>query len=177
MAAYKDLAKVERDFRSIKAIDLDLRPIYHHLEDRVRAHVFICMLAGYLVWHLRQAWAPLTFTDENPTRAHRPRRPRPTLRRPPATKASRQQPPRTARPSTTFRRDLDHLATLTRNTTCSPGPRIDKLAAPTPLQRRAFELIGAAILPNPSSSQNNNPTNNESPAQQGVHSSSHVSSV
>ena len=63
VATYKSLARVERDFRSLKAIDLDLRPIHHYTESRVRAHVFICMLAAYLVWHLRQAWAPLTFTD------------------------------------------------------------------------------------------------------------------
>ena len=66
MTAYKDLARLERDFRYLKADDLDLRPIWHWLEDRVRAHVLICMLAGYLTWHLRQAWAPLTYTDEHP---------------------------------------------------------------------------------------------------------------
>ena len=65
VATYKSLAQVERDFRSIKSIDVDLRPIHHYAETRVRARVFICMLASYLVWHLRQAWAPLTFTDEN----------------------------------------------------------------------------------------------------------------
>src|SRR5450759_5022403 len=65
VATYKSLSRVERDFRSLKSIDLDLRPIHHYTETRVRAHVFICMLASYLVWHLRQAWAPLTFTDEN----------------------------------------------------------------------------------------------------------------
>jgi len=63
--AYKSLAGVERQFRSLKAIDLDLRPIYHRTEERVRAHVFICMLAAYLVWHLRRAWAPLCFTEED----------------------------------------------------------------------------------------------------------------
>ena len=63
VATYKSLVRVERDFRSLKAIDLDLRPIHHYTESRVRAHVFICMLASYLTWHLRQAWAPLTFTD------------------------------------------------------------------------------------------------------------------
>ncbi len=65
VATYKSLSGVERDFRSLKSIDLDLRPIHHYTETRVRAHVFICMLAAYLVWHLRRAWAPLTFTDEN----------------------------------------------------------------------------------------------------------------
>jgi len=61
VTAYKQLARVERDFRSIKTIDLDLRPIHHRLEDRVRAHVLICMLAANLIWHLRRAWAPLTW--------------------------------------------------------------------------------------------------------------------
>jgi len=67
VATYKSLARVERDFRSLKAIDLSLRPIHHYTQTRVRAHVFLCMLAAYLLWHLRHAWAPLTFTDE-----HRP---------------------------------------------------------------------------------------------------------
>ncbi len=66
VGAYKNLANIERDFRSIKADDLDLRPIYHRLEDRVRAHVLIAMLAAYLTWHLRKTLAPLTFTDEHP---------------------------------------------------------------------------------------------------------------
>ena len=66
VAAYKNLARVERDFRTIKSDDLDLRPIHHRLDERVSAHVLICMLACYLTWHLRQAWAPLTFTDEHP---------------------------------------------------------------------------------------------------------------
>ena len=95
VAAYKDLANLERDFRHIKADDLDLRPICHRLEDRVKAHVLICMLACYLLWHLRQAWAPLTFTDENPPAATpsappaAPRRPPP---RPPARPAPESSP-------------------------------------------------------------------------------------
>src|SRR5271168_225696 len=64
--SYKNLANVERDFRIIKTDDLDLRPIHHRLDERVRAHVLICMLACYLIWHLRKAWAPLTYTDEHP---------------------------------------------------------------------------------------------------------------
>ena len=141
---YKNLAVVERDFRNIKTIDLDLRPIYHHLEDRVRAHVLICMLAAYLTWHLRQAWAPLCFTDENP-----PTRPDPVA---PArtstaakTKASTKHTT-TGQPAHNLATLLNHLATLTRNTiTFTGGARIDKLAIPTPLQRRAFELIGTPI--------------------------------
>jgi hypothetical protein len=66
VTAYKNLKHVERDFRHIKSDDLDLRPVFHRLEERVKAHVLICMLACYLAWYLRQAWAPLTFTDEHP---------------------------------------------------------------------------------------------------------------
>src|SRR6478752_269324 len=66
VTGYKNLAHIERDFRSIKTDDLDLRPIHHRLTERVKAHVLICLLACYLTWHLRHAWAPLTFTDEHP---------------------------------------------------------------------------------------------------------------
>jgi hypothetical protein len=72
VSAYKNLSRVERDFRSIKSDDLDLRPVFHRLEERVKAHVLICMLASYLTWHLRQAWAPLTFADEDPPRQDNP---------------------------------------------------------------------------------------------------------
>src|SRR5260370_30525552 len=72
VAGYKNLANVERDFRIIKVDDLDLRPIHHRLDDRVKAHLLICMLACYLVWHLRQAWAPMTFTDEHPPQRDNP---------------------------------------------------------------------------------------------------------
>src|SRR6202165_3378005 len=72
VTGYKNLANVERDFRIIKVDDLDLRPIHHRLDDRVKAHVLICMLACYLVWHLRQAWAPMTFTDEHPPQRDNP---------------------------------------------------------------------------------------------------------
>src|ERR1039458_1447237 len=76
VSAYKDLKYVERDFRIAKADDLDLRPIYHYLADRIRGHVLICMLACYLTWHLRQALAELTFTDQHiPPRPGRPRPP------------------------------------------------------------------------------------------------------
>ncbi len=142
--AYKDLANVERDFRSLKAIDLDLRPIYHHLEDRVRAHVLICMLAAYLVWHLRAAWAPLCFTDETPPPRADPVAPA-TVSPAAHTKASRQQ---TADGDTAhhFASLLDHLATLTRNRIeFTTGHRIDKLTTPTPTQRRAFELLDTPL--------------------------------
>jgi len=143
VAAYKNLAHLERDFRHIKADDLDLRPIWHRLEDRVRGHVLICMLACYLIWHLRQAWAPLTFTDE-----HRPARATPVApaRRSPSAdaKASRKTGPG-KQPVRGFRDLLDHLATLTRETIRVGGQPVDKLTNPTPCQRRAFDLIGAPI--------------------------------
>ena len=85
VTAYKNLKYVERDFRHIKADDLDLRPVFHHLEERVRAHVLICMLACYLTWHLRRAWAPLTVTDQQPAAPASPvapaRRSGPAVRR------------------------------------------------------------------------------------------------
>ena len=95
MAACKDLARLERDFRHLKADDLDLRPIWHRLEDRVKAHMLTCMLACYLTWHLRQAWAPLTFTDEHPPARGNPVAP---ARRSPsaATKAARKTEPATS---------------------------------------------------------------------------------
>ncbi|MGH7746852.1 MAG: IS1634 family transposase, partial [Candidatus Dormibacteria bacterium] len=144
VGAYKNLANVERDFRSLKAIDLDLRPIYHHLEDRVRAHVQICMLAAYLVWHLRQAWAPICFTDDNPPARTDPVAPA-TRSDTAKTKDTRRQNDR-GEPVHDLATLLNHLATLTRNTIVfNGGIRIDKLATPTPLQHRAFELIGAPI--------------------------------
>jgi hypothetical protein len=88
VAACKNLKYVEPDFRHIKADDLDLRPVFHYLEERVKAHVLISMFACYLTWHLRQAWAPLTFTDEQPPTpgnpVARPAVPRPRRPRPPA---------------------------------------------------------------------------------------------
>jgi len=143
VSAYKDLSKVERDFRNIKAIDLDLRPIYHRLEDRVRAHVLICMLAAYIAWHLRKAWAPLTFTDEIPPARTDPVVP--ARRSASATAKASTRADDQGRPVRSFTGVLDHLATLTRNTTRIAGTTIDILATPTILQRRAFELIGTAI--------------------------------
>ena len=143
VAAYKDLARLERDFRHIKADDLDLRPIWHRLEDRVKAHVLICMLACYLIWHLRRAWAPLTFTDEHPPARANPVAPARRSARAQA-KASYQHD-QYGHPYRSFRDLLDHLATLTRDTICVGGQRVDKLVTPTPAQRRAFDLIGAPI--------------------------------
>jgi hypothetical protein len=147
VGAYKNLANIERDFRTIKVDDLDLRPIYHRLEDRVRAHVLIVMLAAYLTWHLRRSLAPLTFTDEDrPTRTDPVA---PTQRSDAATrKASRRTNP-DDQPVRSFRTLLDHLATLTRNDIQygPDGPIVPTLAIPTPTHRRAFELLNTATPP------------------------------
>ena len=112
--AYKDLGNLERDFWSMKAEDIDLRPIYHYLENRVRAHVFLCMLATYLTWHLRQALAPLTFTDNT-----KPAREDPVI---PARRSAAAAAKDTAKitpdklPVRGYHELVAHLATLTRNT-------------------------------------------------------------
>jgi len=144
VVAYKGLSVVERDFRSLKAIDLDLRPIFHFTEDRVRAHVFICMLAAYVDWHLRKAWAPLCFTDEEPPGRDDPVAP--AVRSPGARKKDARKLTATGDTVHDLSSLLDHLATLTRNTVVfTGGVRIEKLTLATPLQRRAFELIGVPI--------------------------------
>ena len=145
VTAYKNLKYVERDFRHIKSDDLDLRPVFHRLEERVRAHVLICMLACYLTWHLRRAWAPLTFTDQDPPQQDNPVAP---ARRSTAAqaKASYQHDP-AGQPYRSFRGLLEHLATLTRNQVRYTGTQVTiaMLAEPTSAQRQAFELIGAPI--------------------------------
>jgi hypothetical protein len=145
VTAYKNLKYVERDFRHIKSDDLDLRPIWHRLEERVRAHVLICMLACYLTWHLRRAWAPLTFTDEHP--------PAPASPVAPARRSAAAQAKASARhdaagrPYRSFRGLLEHLATLARNQVRFTGTAVTvpMLTEPTSTQRQAFDLIGAPI--------------------------------
>jgi len=145
VSSYKNLKYVERDFRHLKADDLDLRPIWHRLEERVKAHVLICMLGCYLTWHLRRAWAPLTFTDENPPTTADPVA---AAQRSPhaAAKASRQHD-ETGRPYRSFRGLLAHLATLTRNQVRFAGApaTVPMLAEPTSTQQEAFQLIGTPI--------------------------------
>ena len=145
VSAYKNLKYVERDFRHIKSDDLDLRPVFHRLEERVKAHVLICMLACYLTWHLRHAWAPLTFTDENPPAPGNPVAP---ARRSPAAQAkASHQHDAAGRPCRSFRGLLEHLATLTRNQVRFAGATagVPMLTEPTSVQREAFDLVGVPI--------------------------------
>jgi len=145
VAGYKNLANIERDFRIIKSDDLDLRPIHHRLEDRVKAHVLICMLACYLVWHLRKAWAPLTFTDQTPPKRDNPVAP--AQRSAAAHAKASTKHDAAGNPARGFRDLLDHLATLTRDQIRyhDTDIEIDKLTEATPTQRRAFDLIEAPI--------------------------------
>lgn len=144
--AYKDLARVERAFRCLKTVDLDIRPIHHWNPDRVRAHVFLCMLAYHVEWHLRQALAPLLFhdTDSETARAQR------------ASPVAATQPSDTAKMKKATKRNADglqvmrfadliaHLGTLTRNTmrvSLQANHRFTQFASPTPIQEAAFRLL------------------------------------
>ena len=144
--SYKNLEQVERAFKTFKGPELEIRPIHHHLEDRVRAHVFLCMLAYYLTWHLRHAWAPLLFKDETP-----PLQPDPVAKASRSSTAQRKATTKrtsTGDPCHSYKSLLAELATLTRNTIRLPGTNatFHKLAQPTTLQARALDLTGHAPL-------------------------------
>ena len=147
--AYKDLAKVERAFRCLKTVDLHLRPIHHRLVPRVHAHVFLCMLAYYVEWHMRRAWAPLLFAEDDPQGAaeHRGSPVKPARRS--ASAEAKALTKKTSEGETVhrFRGLLEHLATLTKNTIQPAGdlPPFERLTAPTPLQQKAFDLLGLPI--------------------------------
>ncbi len=147
--AYKDLSKVERAFRCMKTIDLKVRPIYHYLDGRVRAHVLLCMLAYHVEWHMRKELAPILFEDDEREAAE-------ALRT--SIVGEAQRSPRARRKELTKRTDdghavhsfqtlLDDLATVAKNRiqpTGGPETEFYLLTEPTPLQRRAFELLGLA---------------------------------
>jgi transposase len=138
--SYKQLAQVERGFRTLKGPELEIRPVHHRLEDRVRAHVFLCMLAYYLTWHLREAWAPLLFKDEQPTSAADPVAK--SARSPSAIRKAQKKRTDTGEQVHSYKSLLAELATLTRNTIRLPTTTatFDRLAEPTAIQARALEL-------------------------------------
>ena len=145
--SYKSLSLVERAFRCIKTVDLQIRPIYHWLADRVRAHVFVCMLAYYLEWHMRQRLAPMLYddTDKDASEAQRSSIVAKAERSPAA--VTKQTTGRTedGLPVHSFRTLLDDLATLTRNTlvtAIAPEQPFTLIARPTPVQQRARNLLG-----------------------------------
>jgi hypothetical protein len=142
--SYKRLSRVERAFRGFKAADLAIRPIRHWTEDRVRAHVFLCMLAYYVAWHLERAWAPLLFRDEEP--ADLPDPVAPAARSDAALAKTRSHELADGTPAHSFKTLLAELATLTRNLVVPAGApdeaAFEIIATPTPLQARAFALLG-----------------------------------
>lgn len=143
--AYKSLARVERAFRSIKSVDLDVRPVFHWSEDRVRAHVLLCMLSYHVEWHMRAALAPILFDDHDRAAAET-KRPSPVAKAQVSAAARRKAATKTTDdglPVHSFRSLIADLATLTRNTVrFAKGNTLTMLATPTPLQHRAFALLG-----------------------------------
>jgi len=142
--SYKGLEQVERAFGTLKGPELEIRPIHHRLEDRVRAHVLLCMLAYYLTWHLRAAWTPLLFKDENPPIAANPVA-KATRSAQAQRKAQTKRTP-AGEPCHSYRSLLTELGTLTTNTIRLAGANatFERLAEPTPLQARALELAERA---------------------------------
>jgi len=146
ISAYKDLAGVERDFRSMKAIDVDLRPVHHYLSERVRAHAFLCMLSTYVTFHLRATLAPLTFTET--TKPPRTDPVAPATRSVAARKRDAAKKNADGESLRGYRELIEHLGTLTRNrmrVAVGASVEFDLLATPTPTQRRVFELLGVPV--------------------------------
>jgi len=148
--SYKSLSQVERAFRCIKTVDLHVRPVHHWLADRVRAHVFLCMLAYYLEWHMRRKLAPLLFddTDKEAAEALRKSVVASARRSPEAIRKQNTGITSDGLPVHSFRTLLADLSTLTRNTiitAITPDYPLTVLTRPTPVQRRAFELMGIAL--------------------------------
>ncbi len=150
VAAYKQLASVERAFRSIKTVDIEIRPIHHRLADRVRAHVFLCMLAYHVEWHMRQALAPILFDDHDRPDAQAQRKSivAPAQRSKAARKKAADKQTADGLPVHSFRTLLTDLATYTRNTMAvsqTPEATFFLYPEPTPTQAKALELL--AIQP------------------------------
>ena len=148
--AYKRLSAVEQAFRSLKSIDLHIRPIFHHKADRVRAHVFLCMLAYYVEWHMREKLAPLLFDEEDWPAAEAARASvvAPAQRSPRTLAKSASKRTTEGLPVHSFRTLLQDLATLTRNHIVpkdTEAPPFEMLSVPTPLQQRAFTLLGLRL--------------------------------
>ncbi len=149
---YKRLAEVERAFRTLKGVDLHVRPIRHRLEGRVKAHIFLSMLAYYVQWHMIQAWQPLTFADEAEADAVRERNPvAPAKRSKAALDKVHTRTLADGTPAMSFTRLLAHLATIVRNTlrpkSARPGEATFNLTTrPTPKQQQALDLIAAIAV-------------------------------
>jgi transposase len=146
--ASKGLSHAERGFRDIKSGDLDVRPIHHRRAHRVRAHVFLCMLAYYVIWHMKRDLAPMLFKDDNPAAAAA-QRPSPVAKAkvsPAARRRAARKRTEDGQPVHSFRTLLQDLANLTRNSLrFGDAHPTTILARPTPSQTRAFELLNLNI--------------------------------
>jgi len=146
---YKSLSQVERAFRSLKTVDLQIRPIYHWKDDRIRAHVFLCMLAYYVEWHLRRDLKPLLFDDHERESAE-------SLRSSIVAPAPRSQAAKSKDacrrteddyPVQSFQSLLKDLGTLCRNYAQAQGAEFSMVTTPTRLQSQVFDLLGFAVKP------------------------------
>src|SRR5712692_3277624 len=143
VGCYKRLSDVERAFRSLKSVDLKIRPIYHHLADRVKAHVFLCMLSYYVEWHMRRALAPMLFDDDDPQAAEAARNSvvSPAERSPKAKSKDLLKRTEDGMPVHSFQTLLKDLATLTSNEARVGEQTLQLLATPTRVQQRALQLL------------------------------------
>lgn len=147
---YKRLAVVERAFRSIKTVDLAVRPIHHHKTDRVRAHIFICVLAYYVEWHMRRALAPMLFDDDDKAAAEAARTSivAPAQRSPSAKSKAVTKRTDDGAPIHSFQTLLGDLATIAKNRVrpkvLPDAPTFDMITTPTPIQQRAYDLLGVS---------------------------------
>ena len=150
VAAYKSLSQVERAFRSIKTVDLQVRPVFHYSASRVRAHVFLCMLAYYVEWHMRGCLKPMLFDDEfiKDTQATRPSAVAKAQRSAHAKNKDATRRADDGLPLHSFQTLLQDLATLTYNithTALNPKTKIILTTRPTPLQEKTFKLLGVSL--------------------------------
>jgi transposase len=145
---YKSLSTVERAFRSIKSVDLKVRPIHHHLANRVRAHVFLCMLAYYVEWHMRRALAPILFDDHDLLAAQAERKSivAPATRSPKALQKVHSKLTDDGKPVHSFRTLLADLATIANNTAVLNNNTMEIITTPTAPQQRAFDLLEVSLL-------------------------------
>ena len=149
VSAYKDLQQVEHAFRSYKSVDLHVRPIHHRTENRVRAHIFLCMLAYYLEWHMRRDLAPMLFDDDDKSGAASKRASivAPAHRSDSALEKAATKNTSDGLPVHSFQTLLADLATITKNRVASQtaGLEFDRITRPTPLQARALELLEVSL--------------------------------
>ena len=148
VASYKDLSAVERAFRSLKSVDLKIRPIHHRTADRVRSHVLVCMLAYYVEWHMRQDLKPMLFDDEDPALGELLRESvvAPAQRSPGAQRKAVTRRTEDGDPVHSFQTLLQDLGTVARNRIrFASGDETDMLTTPTPLQEKAFRLLAVRL--------------------------------